>query len=266
MPRKGIVLIQKTSEIQSKPLKIGIVAAPGSGKTTQAGLLQKHGFKPIVLDFENGSLSLGKLKEFGIDVPYIDITKDDLGNPLERGSPRVERLREVYTYLLTPEARANYNCIVIDTLTELANSIIASAIAEEQQKAKPDLRQAYGALSVRLMSTVYALRDMPHFDVVFLLQESLDKDETTGRRYYAPDLPGKAAQVPFQASLDSIFRLAVAEDGKRYFQTAPSANAVAKHRGSSLELFEIAEYDSGGLGRIMRQLKGLPPIEGENNG
>lgn len=255
------MLIQKTGDLRSGPIKMAIYAPSGTGKTFQLGMAAKAGKKVIIISAENGLHTLAKFKEIGVECSYIDITKDDEGNVLERGAARIARIGELYSYLLTPEAKEKYDLIALDTATEIADSIITSAKANENQKDKPDLRQAYGALALQFSKLVNAFRDLGHYDVVFLLQESLDKDETTGRRYFAPDLPGKASQGPFLASLDSVFRLFKADDGLRYFQTDPSPTVIAKHRGAGLEALESAEVASGGLGALLRKIKGLPPLE-----
>jgi len=241
------MLIQSTNNLKSGPLKVLIYGESGVGKTAQAASLLKAGFKPIVVSAEAGLKTLE-----GYDIAFVDITKSDDGVMLARGGARVQRIRELATYLMTPEARAKYDTIFFDTLTEVASAIVDQQI-DEKKAVKGDLRQAWGEYAQLLLRLVYMFRDMPHYNVVFLCQEELDKDELTSRRFYAPHVPGNAAKLPLKASLDIIYRLYM-ENDKRYFRTALSDTMLAKHRGSALSAVEPAD-----LGAIMRKLQTAAP-------
>lgn len=223
-----------------------LYAEGGMGKTHQLGLVKKAGFNPLVINAENGLLSI---QNTGADVSYVDIAQDDKGNPIPRGAARVARISEVFKYLQTDEAKAKFDTICLDTITEIASSMSDQAV-EEKKAAKGDLRQAWGEYAQNFMKLVYAFRDLPHYNVIFTCQEELDKDDLTGQRFYGPSIPGNAAKGPLFQSLDIVYRLFKNDKGERFFQTEASATIKAKHRGSKLQAIEPAD-----LGAIMKRIK-----------
>ncbi len=246
------MLIQSTKNISQGPVKLILYGESGTGKTSQVKSLVDNGFKPLVVSAENGLLSLASLKDKDgkqIDVPYFDITRDDANNPIPRGRARVQRVQDLYAWLLNPETQKSYDTLVFDTLTEVANSMIEQNI-EEKKIAKSDLRQAWGDYAFQLMKLVYAFRDIPHYNTIFICQEDLDKDENSGKRFFGPSIPGNAAHKPLRAALDFVYRMFIGEGGKRLFQTGATESVYAKHRGTPLDNIILAD-----LGSLMRKIK-----------
>ena len=221
--------IQSTKQVGHDSLKFLIYGAPGTGKTT---LASTTGEKTLVVSAEAGLLSLS-----GHDVDFVDISHDDDGAPVPP-SKRYDRLKDVFQFLVSDQARETYKWVVIDSLTE-----IGQLLTEKLQAKYPDRKDAlvmWGEYSAELRSMIKAFRDLRGFNVVFTALSQPEKDEN-GRRFTGLMLQGKIADH-LPGFFDEVFFYTIIEDqeGKqqRVLVTQATDKTVAKDRSGKLNQFE----------------------------
>jgi hypothetical protein len=220
--------ITSTYNSGATSLKMVIFGESGVGKTTLASTLKEP---TLVISAEAGLLSLAHAK---IDV--IDISMNDQGAILAP-ELRIARLGEVYTYLITPEARAKYKWIFIDSITEISQNLVA-----QLQKEFPDRKDSlvlYGENAKRMKSLVKSFRDLPYYNVVFTALSSVEKDEN-GQRFTGIDVIGKLSST-LPSYFDEVFYLHSDGEGKRTLVTEKSEKLVAKDRSGKLNKLEPAD-------------------------
>jgi phage nucleotide-binding protein len=229
------MLIGSTKDVGIHELKILIYGESGVGKTSLAKTIKE----PLLLI----SAEAGLLPLRGESIDVIDITKDDKGNAIPKEN-RIDRLAEVYTYLLTDEPKKKYKWVMIDSLTELSQNLV-----EKLQKEFPERRDSlvlYGENSKRMRSIVKLFRDLPGYSVIFTALADIEKDDN-GVRYQTIQMVGKIAQQ-LPAFFDEVFFMHVQkEDGKpdsRILVTGKSEKVIAKDRSGALEQFELADLQT----------------------
>lgn len=215
----NIPLVTAAQAAQTSGVKALIYGAPGVGKTTLCGTAPR----PLIISCEAGLLPLRDRA----DIPVAIIkTVDDLG--------------AVFDWLQTQQARENIETICLDSLTEIAEVVLANA--REQVK---DARQAYNEVIVQMSATIRAFRDLQRYHVLMLAQEEQVRDES-GMSKAGPSMPGNKLGVKTPYFVDLLGRLAVGQDqdGKtfRYIQTQPSTSAHAKDRSGSLDMNEYPDF------------------------
>lgn len=222
-----------------------VYGASSIGKTT----LCKTMPKPFVISAERGLLTLADH-----DIPYVDISTTFDGEGKEISTPMHERpakIREIYEYLQTDEARGKYESIMVDSLTEIAQSIRAAAEASGKKNF-----ELWGAYTHSMINLIKAFRDLPFYHVVFTCLEDEDKDDN-GKRFYSTAMPGSAAKEFLVPAFDEVFRYMVV-NGKRMLVTEIQESFKAKDRSG--KLLPLEEPD---IGAIIRKIRGSQKPEGE---
>lgn len=217
--------ITNTKSDTGHPLKMLIFGEPGAGKTYLAGTITEP---TLLISAESGLLTL---KDKAIDV--IDISQDDKGEIVPK-EKRVDRLKEVYSYLVSPEARAKYKWVFIDSLTEISQNLMEQLNQEFPER--KDSLVMYGENNKRMRSIVKGFRDLPYYNIVFTALSAIDKDEN-GVRFTTIDLVGSFSNK-LPAFFDEVFYLYCDKDGKRILVTEKSEKLVVKDRSGMLEKFE----------------------------
>lgn len=232
--------IQNTKDTASSTIKALIYGASGSGKTYLASTINR---KTLIISAESGLLSLK-----GKDISVIDLTLDDEGNLLPR-EKRINRLNEVYNWLLTEEAMKQFECIYLDSLTEInLNLLEGLAVIFPDRK---DSLVMYGELSKKMRTIITKFRDLPHYSVVFTALEETEKDDN-GFRFQTVQLVGSfAARIP--GYFDEVFYLFVDKDSNRSLITNKNDRVIAKDRSGKLLKQEPAD-----LGIIFDKILGKP--------
>ncbi len=221
--------IQSSQQLSTTSgIKVLIYGNAGMGKT----LLAATAPAPVLLSAESGLLSLSKRnieRVYGVDTPGITY---DIPVIIIK---TVEDISAAYTWLTTSKDAQGFQTIVIDSISEIAEVILANA--KPQVK---DARLAYGTMMEQMANTVRLFRDQPK-NVYFTAKSELVKDEN-GVAQYAPSLPGNkmSQQIPYW--LDEVFNLGMGTtaDGSeyRYLRTSPTMKFTAKDRSGSLEAME----------------------------
>ncbi len=220
--------LKNTDSIRHSGVKILVYGESGAGKTRLCATAPS----PIILSAEAGLLSLG-----GTALPYIEI-----------GS--LEDLYEAYQWLLTTEEGASYRTVCLDSISEIAEVVLARA-----KKDNKDPRRAYGDLADQMAALIRSFRDLPGKNVYFSAKLDKLKDESTGAVSYAPSAPGSKVGVSLPYFFDEVFALRVEkdQDGKvwRGLQTQPDGQYIAKDRSGRLEAWEEPD-----LGKIIAKIEG----------
>jgi len=183
----------------------------GTGKT----MLCSTANKPLILSAEGGLLSLADF-----DLPVYEI------------SGRAQ-LNEVYEWLTkSKEAKDNYDTICIDSISEIAELLLA----EEKVNSK-DIRQAYGMMAELMTITIRGFRDL-HFHTYFTAKQKKVVDETTGAITFMPSVPGQILLNSLSYLFDEVLRLEIgrtkSKETYRYLDTVGDRRYIAKDRSGRL--------------------------------
>jgi phage nucleotide-binding protein len=225
--------VQSTQDLTSGKIKVFVYGFSGAGKTTLAKTLSKC----LVISAESGLLSLK-----GTKIPYIDISQDDAGNLIPK-EKRIDRLAEVYRWLLSDEAK-NYDWIMLDSLTE-----VGQCLSDRLSKDYPDRKDAlvkWGEYATKMRDLVKSFRDLPCHNVVINSLAVVDKDEN-GKRFAAVDLQGSISQkLAGYFDLFLFLNTVKQEDGtiKRELICGPEDGIAAKDRSGRLASREPADLSA----------------------
>lgn len=170
---------------------------------------------PIIISTESGLLSIADC-----DFPVL-IAKT------------LEDMYEIYELLQTEEY-LKYKTICLDSITDLAESILTN-----NKRGTKDGRAAYGKLNDDIGDIIRAFRDIDTHHVYMTAKQSRIEDANTGVAKYKAMMPGKTLvqQLPFWFDIVSCLLVGEDEEGElfRYLQTQPSITHDAKDRSGKLD-------------------------------
>ena len=203
-------------------IKVLVHAPAGSGKTRLCGTTPDPQ-RTLIISAESGLLSLAD-----VEIPVFEIKK-------------IQDLDQIYDYLCTDEAKRQFDWICLDSVTEIAEQVLAAA-----KEVSSDPRQAYGKLIDEMTVALKGFRELPYNVYMSCKQERI-KDEAEGLTLYSPSMPGSklAQNVPYL--FDEVFALHVhreinSETGEvkisRMLQTQSDSRYSAKDRSGALSLWE----------------------------
>lgn len=224
--------ISNTKLASNNFIKALIYGASGNGKTTLAKTIADY--RPVILNAEGGLMSLA-----GSDIDVIDVATDDSGK-LVPITDRAARVKAAYVYLNSDEARAKYNTVFIDSLTEIGQ-IVHAMVAKEFPERK-DALVLWGEYNSKMRDLIKAFRDLPGYHVVFTCLSKVEKDDS-GKRYAAFDLQGGIAEK-LPGFFDIVSYLRVNQEGERELICQPQDAITAKDRSSKLNKIEPANLGS----------------------
>jgi adenylate kinase family enzyme len=235
------MLIASTKNDNPSRLKFLILGDSGAGKTTLARTI----IEPVLLiSAESGDLVLRKF-----DIDKIDLSLSDKGEVLPKET-RIKKLEAVYAYLFKDEAKNKYKWIFIDSLTEIAQTLVEGLKANPEYASKSKAMNMWGEYNDTMIDIIKKFRDIPHYNVVFTCLASREKDEN-GNFVIQPDVFGKiSSKLP--QYFDEVFFLGVTKDGERKIQTFKSDSQIClKDRSEQLN-----QYEEPNLDIISNKIKG----------
>lgn len=188
-----------------------IYGQSGIGKT----VLCSTAPNPIILSAEDGLLSLA-----GENIDYVKITC-------------FRDLIEAYNEL--KKGDHDYKTICIDSLSEVAETILA-----ERKKEERDPRRAYGDMAEEIIAAVRKFKRLP-LHTFFIAKQGRIEDQMTGKQSFGPSFPGQVLQANLPYQVDLLFPMRIGKhEGKeyRYIQTSPDIQYEAKDRSGILDAKE----------------------------
>jgi phage nucleotide-binding protein len=222
--------IRRTSDIADVGVKILVYGESGAGKTCLIPTIDR----PFILSSENGLSAISE-----VDLPYSIISSHD-------------DVIEAYNWIVGSAEASQYSTIAIDSLTDIAEAILAP----KKAKAK-DPRQAYVEMADEINDLVRKFRDIPGYHVYMTAQLEKIKDEF-GSIVYGPNMPGKqlGPRLPYKFDIVSAMRIVRnnGEDPYRVLQCDGDGSWLAKDRTGKLNRFEEPD-----LGAIITKITGVRP-------
>lgn len=228
---------------QDTGVKMLVYAEAGVGKTMLAMTLPR----PLIISAEKGLLS--------ITPENVDRVFGPMGLPYVNAAPVIEvssiqDINDAYAVCTHPEYQGNFDSIVIDSISEIAEKLLA-----EIKPTYKDPRKAYIDMFDQMLEVIRRFRDVSGKHVYMTAKIGKNKDEMSGQTYLGPSTPGTklSEQLPFM--FDEVFRYCIMQTEQgivRMLQTQPGLSDSAKDRSGKL-----AQYEPGHLGYIINKIKGI---------
>ena len=139
---------------------------------------------------------------------------------------------------MTGPAGANYYTIALDSISEIAEKVLANAKANTK-----DGRKAYGDLADQMWTTIRAFRDIKGKCVVMTAKAEWVKDEN-GLTRWMPSMPGKQLTQGLAYFFDEVFYLGNFKGAQGEFtalQTKVDMSYEAKDRSGALDFYEFPD-------------------------
>lgn len=204
-------------------VKFMVYGNAGSGKTALVPTLPK----PLLISAENGLLSLTRKnieRMHGVNTPGIcyDIPVAKINS--------LEGINKVLSWLDVPSNRSQFSSIAVDSISEIAEVVLAQALKEISHG-----EAAYGEMARNMVKLCKALRDMEGMHVYFSAKLGFSKQTNM----FGPLFPGQVLPPDAPYWLDELFHLKIVKDAEgndvRVLQTAVDSQYNAKDRSGALD-------------------------------
>ncbi len=221
--------IKSTKSVESQNVKVLVYGNAGAGKTYLCSTINEPA---LIISAESGLLSLNK---FDIDYVSVNSVKDVL---------------DVFNYLAKDSDGGKYKWVCLDSLSEIAEVILA-----DEKKKEKDPRKAYGTMIDRMTALIRHFRDLRR-NIYMTAKVDRVRDDVTGSVLWSPSMPGSklAQSLPFYFDEVFAYRHIQNESGesKRFLQTVSCSQYLAKDRSGCLN-----NYEEPNLCNIYNKIKGL---------
>lgn len=200
--------IKKVSDALANGLKVILYGPSGFGKTTMCGSLPG---KTLILNAENGTLVLKDLDNAD-DIDVVDVKT-------------IEDIQAIYIALLNKTIV--YDNIVLDSLTEIGETMFANLNATMDEKSK-EFGGLYVEFKAKMIEMIKAFRDLKGMNVVLIALA--DMVDVNGMIKMMPALPHKKTQAAIMALFDECLYGSYDDNGTRILYTSDSNMHMAKSR------------------------------------
>lgn len=205
-----------------------VIGPAGVGKTSLIKSIPKNE-KAIVLSAESGLLCIHDMIVSG------QVEAFEIGSMAD--------LRGAFDYLATPEAKAKYAWVMLDSLTEISSRCLSDMKSKYPSGANN--YALWGEYADAMGSMIRAFRDLTPYNVLFTCLDDCDIDDRK-RRSFSPMMSGNATKKILTSFFDLVFfyRSDVAKDDGstcRMLLTQPMDGYPAKDRSGKLEMLETPD-------------------------
>jgi len=202
-------------------VKVLVYGNTGTGKTRLCATAPT----PLILSAESGLLALRKvIKETGVDIHVIVIRC-------------IQDLYDAYNQCLTQEYRGYYKTICLDSISEIAEAVLAAELPNHK-----DPRKAYGEMQTTMTNVIRMFRDLEGYNVYFSAKQAMVVDESTGGSVLGVSMPGRQLGPAIPYFFDEVFYSYTGRtpEGQPFFamQTTGDNRVTAKDRSGMLDLAE----------------------------
>ena len=221
--------IKSVEDTVKDSVNVLIYGVSSAGKTS---LLSGLKGKTLIVSLEGGLLVLRGSKMDVVEIETID------------------ELAEVYKKIKTGEWK--YDNVAIDSLSEVADKIVAELDADEYYQNPSNAFVLWKDYSKRLIKIVKLFRDAK-INVIFTALE--DTTEDNGSLTKNASIQGKKAQAKLISLFDEFYRLHIDKEGDRWLGTASSNFYLAKSRAGLFEDEIKVKEGSPILGEMLEAIK-----------
>ena len=219
---------KSTKELSNKRVAGLIVGESGVGKTSLAKTFPHPHEEVLIISAESGLLCLQ-----GTDIPVHEV---DPTNAM--GS-----VGEIYSYLLTDEAKGRFKYILIDSLTEISQLVLANLKEDPKLSDPKNAFPLWNKYSENMIKIVKVFRDMNDYSVFFTC---LTKKEKDGPLLVDElNVQGGSLKDSLKSYFDLVLHYKVFTDKDGVKQRAlisdMADSPLAKDRSGKLESYEDAD-------------------------
>lgn len=223
-----MIQIKKTGQIATKRFVALVVGPSGIGKTSLVRTLPEPEDAILLISAESGLACL--------DGTNIDVIEVDPKGP-------TKSLEEIYEFLQLDEAKKKYKFIFIDSLTEIAQLIVAELKKDPHYGQPKNALAMWGKYSELMTMIVKSYRDMSDYSVIFTCLDAVEKDGL--EKIESFNIQGTGIKNSLKAWYDLVlfYKVYTDENGEKHRKlvTDISEAPLAKDRTGKLEAFEEAD-------------------------
>lgn len=223
-----MIQIKKTGQIATKRFVALVVGPSGIGKTSLVRTLPQPEDAILLISAESGLACL--------DGTNIDVIEVDPKEP-------TKSLEEIYEFLQSDEAKKKYKFIFIDSLTEIAQLIVAELKKDPHYGQPKNALAMWGKYSELMTMIVKSYRDMSDYSVIFTCLDAVEKDGL--EKIESFNIQGTGIKNSLKAWYDLVlfYKVYTDENGEKHRKlvTDISEAPLAKDRTGKLEAFEEAD-------------------------
>lgn len=194
-----------------------IFGPPGSGKTP----ISNTAPRPVMLATEPGLLSMR-----GSNVPTWL-------------APTPEKINEFFDWFFNSNEVKNFDTIVIDSISQMAEVYLQSALASNKHGLK-----AYGEMATETIKQLRKLYFTQQKHTYLIAKE--EKLEESGIQIRRPYMPGKQLPIELPHMYDAVLHLAIQNvpgmGQIKAFRCQGSMDVIARDRTGSLAEFEPPDF------------------------
>lgn len=218
---------KSTKDVASERFVCLVSGESGIGKTSLAKTLPEPESETLIISAESGLLCLS-----GTDIPVYEI------NPNETW----KSITEIFDYLTTDEAKKKFKYLFVDSLTEIAQLVLAELKRDPKLSDPKNAFPLWGQYADRMIKIIKVFRDFRPYSVVFTCLTTTEKDGLELVDQFS--MPGQSVKENLKAYFDLSLHYKVFTDDNgvkhRKLITDVSESPLAKDRSGFLDSYEDA--------------------------